>query len=182
MDLFSHALWTAAVYTLACRRLKKGPKPSVRKAALWGVFPDFFAFTLPVVFILISLAFGWIALSDLGRPGSHGPEGVPEDALPLFNIVGTLYSFGHSLAIFLLIFAVVYKALGRPVWELGGWGLHVVIDIFTHSYQFYPTPFLWPLSDFRFNGISWGTPWFLALNYSLLLLVYSALWLQRKKS
>lgn len=59
------------------------------------------------------------------------------------------------------------------------WGVHILVDIPTHSYRFYPTPFLWPLSGWKFNGFSWGTPWFIVVNYGALLL--TIWWLRQKK-
>ncbi|MBI2662668.1 hypothetical protein HYX11_04380 [Candidatus Woesearchaeota archaeon] len=37
---------------------------------------------------------------------------------------------------------VVYVILGRFVGEMLAWLGHIIIDIPTHSYKFYPTPFL----------------------------------------
>ena len=62
-----------------------------------------------------------------------------------------------------------------------GWGLHILIDIPTHSYQFYPTPLLWPVSSWKFNGFSWTTPWFIIVNYLAILLVYALLYILRKR-
>jgi hypothetical protein len=58
---------------------------------------------------------------------------------------------------------------------LGGWPLHIIMDIPTHSREFFPTPFLWPISDVTFNGISWATAWFMIANYSLLAIVFTTL-------
>jgi hypothetical protein len=53
-----------------------------------------------------------------------------------------------------------------------GWALHIVIDIFTHK-NFYETPFLFPVSGFRFShGISWAHPTFMLVNYLALATVY----------
>ncbi len=79
------------------------------------------------------------------------------------------------LIIFVAVFAIVWFLLRRPVWELGGWFLHILIDIPTHSYKFFPTPFLWPVSDLKIDGISWGTQWFMILNYGSLLILYIVL-------
>lgn len=57
-------------------------------------------------------------------------------------------------------------------WLMGGWVLHIIIDIPTHTKAFFATPFLWPLSNFKIDGISWGTLWFMLINYSALVLVY----------
>ena len=70
---------------------------------------------------------------------------------------------------------------GGAYWEMTGWMLHSMIDIPTHTRRLYPTPFLWPLSDFTIDGISWGRPWFLALNYSALVIVFLLLRLKSRK-
>jgi len=56
-----------------------------------------------------------------------------------------------------------------------------VVFILTHSYRFYPTPFLWPISAWRFHGLSWRTPWFMVLNYSTLLMIYLFFRLRARK-
>jgi hypothetical protein len=62
-----------------------------------------------------------------------------------------------------------------------GWALHILIDIPSHAATFYPTPFLFPISNYRFtHGISWSNKWFMIINYSLLLLV-SLYFFNRKK-
>jgi membrane-bound metal-dependent hydrolase YbcI (DUF457 family) len=46
-----------------------------------------------------------------------------------------------------------------------GWWSHIVIDVFTHSAEFYPVPLLYPLAYSGFDGLAWNTPWFMALTY-----------------
>ena len=46
--------------------------------------------------------------------------------------------------------------------------------------ELFPTPFLWPLSDYKFNGIGWHNPIVFGVNILLLLAVYS-LWLKRRR-
>jgi hypothetical protein len=87
--------------------------------------------------------------------------------------VHDLYNVTHSLIIFLLVFLVFWAFLKRPVWELGAWGLHVLVDVPTHSYAFFPTPMLWPLFGWRFDGWQWMTPAILIPNYVLLALCYA---------
>ncbi len=36
------------------------------------------------------------------------------------------------------------------------WGLHILIDIPTHSRKLWGPRFLWPISNFAVNGISWA--------------------------
>jgi hypothetical protein len=41
---------------------------------------------------------------------------------------------------------------------------------------------LWPLSDYRFNGISWANRWFMLSNYTALVIVYILLWRTSRRS
>ena len=50
-----------------------------------------------------------------------------------------------------------------------------MIDVFTHSADFYAVPVLYPFSERGFDGLAWNTPWFLALNYAAL--AVTILWL-----
>ena len=64
----------------------------------------------------------------------------------------------------------------RTLWiPLLGWWSHIVLDVFTHSADYYPSPVLYPFTQRGFDGIAWNTPWFLALNYAALLLTW--LWI-----
>ena len=176
MDIFSHGLWAGAAYKAVNKKVKK--PLDVRLAAFWGIFPDLFAFTLGFIWLFGNLIFGNLHFSDLPRPG--GIEPAPQDTLPIFRLTSLLYSISHSAVIFVIVFGIVFFIFKRPIWELGGWLIHILLDIPTHSYQFYPTPFLWPLSGWKFNGLSWGTSWFLILNYAAISLAY--LLLRRKKN
>lgn len=175
MDVFSHGLWAGAVAKAANKSTVVG-KIKIWQTIFWGVSPDFFAFAVPFVWMFWNIAFGGLKFSDFPRPEAMEP--AVRDTLPIFNIASGLYNISHSLIIFTLIFIFIWLFLRRSVWEMSGWLLHILIDIPTHSYQFYPTPFLWPISEWKFNGFSWSTPWFLILNYSAIILVY---WFLKKK-
>jgi len=174
MDIFAHGLWAGAAYNAVNKKTKK--PLNVRLAAFWGMFPDLFAFTIGFVWLFGNLIFGEMSISQLPRPDAVEP--APQDTLPIFRLTSLLYSISHSAIVFLIVFGVIFLILRRPLWELGGWFIHILLDIPTHSYQFYPTPFLWPLSGWKFDGFSWGTPWFLILNYSAIIIAY---WLLRRK-
>ena len=36
------------------------------------------------------------------------------------------------------------------------WPFHIILDFFTHSIEYFPTPILWPISDYKFDGIPWS--------------------------
>ncbi len=174
MDIFSHGLWAAALGKAVDKPLK------LKWLVWWGIFPDIFSFAIPFIWIFWSLAIGNFNVSDLPNPESMEP--AVANHLPwVFQLASFLYNISHSFVIFLIVFALVFIILKRPLWELTGWLLHILIDIPTHSYQFYPTPFLWPVSSIKFNGFSWATPWFLVVNYSAIFLVYLVLAIKRKK-
>ncbi len=196
MDVFSHGLWAGAAAKAANKspaiagKIKRPLK--VWQAIFWGVSPDIFAFTLPFVWMFWNIVFGDMEFSDFPRPENIEP--AARDTLPIFQLASQLYNISHSLIVFILIFALaavllrvklppslkLWRTSRRMPWEMSGWLLHILVDIPTHSYRFYPTPFLWPFSEWKFNGFSWGVPWFIILNYSALILVY--LVLRRKKS
>ena len=85
----------------------------------------------------------------------------------------------HSFVVFLAVFALLWLVTKRPVWELGAWGLHVLVDIPTHSFAFFPTPFLWPLSDWKVDGWQWNQSTILIPNFTLLVLLYGWFLLQQ---
>lgn len=181
MDVFSHGLWAGALFKAL--NLKKKSKPlNVWWAAFWGVFPDAFAFAIPFIFIIYSLITGAISLNDFPPHGdmeTHEREELKDGFF--LGIADSLYNLTHSLLVFFIVFLAIFLVMKRPIWVLGGWLLHIIMDIPTHSYQFYPTPFLWPLSDWKFNGFSWGQPWFIITNYTLIIIAYIVLWRLKKK-
>ncbi len=175
MDVFSHGLWSAAVCKSANIKIKQRMK--TRRAVFYGIFPDVFSFAPLFIWLFWGLIFGGLNFSDF--PGPDATEPARPDTLLIFRITNALYSFSHSLIAFLVVFGFVFLITKKPVWEMFAWLLHILIDIPTHSYKFYPTPFLWPLSDLKFNGFSWSEPWFLVLNYVALTIVF--ILLRRRK-
>jgi hypothetical protein len=82
--------------------------------------------------------------------------------------------------VFGVVFGIVWWVQKKPMMELLAWPLHILVDMPTHSSEFFPTPFLWPLSDFTINGISWGTPWIFIPNVVLIIVLYLA-WYVRSR-
>lgn len=177
MDVFAHGLWGSAAFSAINTKIKK--PLNVRWAALFSIFPDFFAFTPMFVWMFWSFASGSLSFADMPHPDDVEP--AQRDTLFIFRVTAQLYQFTHSIIIFFIVFAIVHLLLRRPVWEMGAWLLHIFIDIPTHSYEFYPTPFLWPFSGVMVDGISWGVPWFMIVNYASLAIVYFLLFYRKKK-
>lgn len=92
-----------------------------------------------------------------------------------------LYGISHSVIVFGVVIGVIYILKKRIPIYLWGWLLHISIDVPTHAAERWPTPFLWPISEVKFPGVSWGTEWFMIANYLLLALVYVYLFLEKRK-
>lgn len=168
MDIIAHALWTTAAATTGRQRLHR--RIHLGWAAFWGIFPDLFSFTIPAV-----VRIWWYATGTTQSllPDAHGPKH--------FQFVWQLYHFSHSLLVFAVVFGVVWWLARRPVLELLGWGLHILIDIVTHQ-GIFAIHFLWPLSSYGFDGIHWESPWFLTMNYGLLIAVFLWMWVRTRKA
>ena len=156
MDIFAHALWSGAIYN----------KKRVGWAIFFGVAPDLFSFGILIVLHLL--------VNGL-TPINFGPGDIPRmDYIPPF--VHSLYNVSHSLIVWSVILGISWLYLRRLPWEFTAWGLHILIDIPTHSTVFFPTPFLWPLPQPFVNGVSWSMPWFLFINYAAIAVVYFTLY------
>ena len=177
MDIFAHGLWTGAAYKALNnkRAFAEKNKLSIKLAVFWGVFPDLFAFTVPFAIIFYNIFFGSLNFSDFPKPDNTEPPGAT--GLLVMSIAQRLYNVSHSLVIFAVVFLIVYFIFRRMPVEMLGWAFHIFIDIPTHTYEFFPTRVFWPIFGWKFSGISWGEPWFMALNYGGLAIVY--FWLNK---
>lgn len=175
MDIFSHALWAGLSSRLVNTRLKR--KINVYWTALWGVFPDLFAFTIPFIWMIWNRIVNNVDFSQM-MPKNVEPI---VNHLPVFQLANSLYNISHSLIIFFLVFGIVWLLFRKPVWVMMGWLFHILIDIPTHSYAFYPTPIFWPLSNWKFNGISWGTLGFMIFDVTALIVFWIILKMVERK-
>ena len=157
MDFVSHALWGGVAFGRKNRR-------AFLLAAGISLLPDILTEGLFYVLYLLNLG---------GMPGwEHGHPNISD--YPLF--AQTLYNVTHSLLVFVIVFGLLWIVARRPVWIVGAWGLHILIDIPTHAMALFPTPFLWPISNFKVDGINWDSPMIWAIDIILLIAAYS-LWL-----
>ncbi len=164
MDIFAHALWTSAGARGVNESFLKKHRVSVAWTAFWGIFPDLFAFSFGFIQLFFYLILGKITLAAIE---------TDHHIVPGFSSAHTLYQYSHSLVIWAAVFLIVWIIRKRPQYTLLGWALHILIDIPSHAATFYPTPFLFPLSDYKFlNGISWSNKWYMLINYSSLLIVF----------
>ncbi|MEA1996271.1 MAG: hypothetical protein U9N45_01465 [Gemmatimonadota bacterium] len=155
MDTLAHGLWGG---------LLAGWRKRFCLAFLFGVCPDLFSFGLWMLIRFIQGTF------SRGRP--------PVYMIP--DWLNTAYNYTHSLVIALAVWAFLWWWKRDLAVPFSAWIIHILFDIPTHSNAFFPTPFLFPLSRYTFNGFSWGQQWFMILNYSCLLAV-ALLWIVSRR-
>lgn len=169
MDIVAHGLWAGLGLRWLARR-QPVARAAVAAVAL-AVSPDL-AHMLPVLAWTLFAGGAFAALIDYGFaiPGQ-------EPSLPSWVALWAhhLHCAMHSVLIAGGITLLLWR-WRRGVWlAMAGWWLHIVIDVFTHSAEFYPVPVLYPLTQRGFDGLAWNTPWFIVANYSALVLCALAL-------
>ena len=136
MDTISHALWGKGLF--GYRKYKWLP-------LFFGVIPDLASFGIYFLFNLIinpsTMKFGKPELSEI-------PSWV-------FN----LYNISHSLIIAMTFILIAYMFKRDFCFPMLAWPFHIMLDFFTHGIEYFPTPILWPISDYKFDGIPWSNPW-----------------------
>ena len=155
MDTLSHALWGKGLF---------GYRKYRWYSFLFGALPDLFSFG---IYFIYSIFFS--SSPVMGRPTrSEIPEWVY-----------SLYDISHSLVIASIIIFIAYKINKEFAFPMLAWPAHIILDFFTHSIEFFPTPILWPISDFKFDGIPWSNPIIFFTNVLLIFLLFIY---RRKKS
>ncbi len=165
MDIVAHGLWGGIAFG-------RKNKVNYYLSVFFGVAPDLFSFGIFTVLV-------WLGIEQ----GVDWSVGVPPmSSIPTY--VHWLYNITHSLLVAGFVILSVYLINKKVIWPLLAWPLHIVFDIFSHSIDFFPTPWLWPLKNYYINGVAWSTPWVFFSNWLLLLIIYSVfgvIWFLDKK-
>ncbi len=145
MDIFAHFWWS---YILFYRH------KLLRYALIFGVAPDLLSWGIYTIYRLI--------------------KGIPFGR-PILSIIPdwvfTLYGITHSLFVFAFVFFIIWIIFKKLPIYLFPWLAHILMDIPTHTREFLGTPFLWPISDYTFPGISWASMAFMMANYSAIIIL-----------
>ena len=171
MDIFAHALWAGAGVVLARRRLPRIAPRTVVLTMTLAALPDLFHL-LPLIGWWL---FGDGSLAALRAYATALPANEP--VLPPWVALWShhLHCVAHSAVVAGVVTALLWAVM-RSIWiPLLGWWSHIVIDVFTHAADFYPSPVLYPFTQRGFDGLAWNTPWFVLANYTALVAV--GLWL-----
>lgn len=165
MDIISHGLWGSAL-------LGTNKKSNFWLAFVFGILPDLLAFGLPFILMFIS---------PLSGGASTISSGKPEFINNTPSYVYSLYNVGHSLIVVAIIFGIIWFIRRKPFLPMIAWPLHIILDIFTHGKEFFPTPFLWPISDYKFDGVSWISPYIIIPDLISLIVVYIIIFIYKKR-
>jgi hypothetical protein len=176
MDILAHALWAGAGAE-ALRRKTHVTKKSIYGIVLLAALPD----VLQLVPIL-----GWVAIVD----GSIGlvyayvfstPGTEPHLPPTVQGLTYHLHCIAHSAIVAGAVTLLAWLLRPQLLIPLLGWWSHIILDVFTHSKDYYPAPILYPITYAGFDGIAWNEPIFLLLNYLSLALIYVLLLFSRRK-
>ena len=175
MDILAHTLWAGAGVALLSRRRSVAPRVAVATMVL-AALPDVFQM-VPVLLwrMLGGGSFEAVRAFAMAIPGQ-------EPVLPplVLLVSHTSHCTVHSALVAGLVTLLAWRF--KPMWliPLLGWWSHIVIDVFTHSADYYPSPVFYPFTDWGFDGIAWNTPWFMVVNYLALGAVGLLIWRSRR--
>jgi membrane-bound metal-dependent hydrolase YbcI (DUF457 family) len=160
MDVVAHGLWAGLGVAVAARRWPVSSRTALATVGL-ATLPDL-AQLLPLLVAALFDGSGVRILSAYAAalPG-FDPTLPPPVALALHHLHCTM----HSAVVAALVTLALWAVRRAFWWPLLGWWSHIVIDVFTHSADFYPSPVLYPLTERGFDGVAWNAPLALALNY-----------------
>jgi hypothetical protein len=153
MDIIAHIIWTYLIF----HKLKLD---YIFLAVFFGILPDLMSFGLYLPYLIFKGKFRLNKLKRIEKEHKKTPKWVEH-----------LYNFSHSLFIPFSFFILISLLMGKISWFVLPWIIHILIDIPLHTKHYYPTPFLWPFSKYKFYGIKWHNMKFMIVNYTLLFII-----------
>ncbi len=137
MDIISHGLWGGVSFG-------RSNKKFFIWSFIFGIAPDLITFG----------PFFVLHFSKFYRQHTNNAQ----TALDIPAYIFTSYNFTHSLVVAFIVITIIFLLKKKIVKFLLAWPLHILMDMPTHSINFFPTPFAWPLFDIKINGIPWSHP------------------------
>jgi hypothetical protein len=149
MDIAAYTLWAGVGVALLRRRWPIKPRTAAATLGL-AALPD----VLHLLPIMAWWAFGNGGLDVVLSYAVAVPGKEP--GLPVMtNLMSHhLHCIMHSAIVAGAVTMMVW-AVRRSLWiPLLGWWSHIVIDVFTHSANYYAVPVLFPITERGFDGIA----------------------------
>lgn len=174
MDVISHGLWATALGE-ALRRRGLATKGQVAGAAGFGLAPDL------VSLVPVSIwAIGSDSTIEAVRAYVFAVPGTEPAMAPWAHILEhNIHCSAHSLIVLGLVTLISFWKVRWLLVPLVGWGLHLALDVPTHSSEYYAVTIFYPLTEWSFDGIAWTHPAVLGTNYVALALTYAWLFVTR---
>lgn len=174
MDILAHALWAGAGVALLARRRALPRRMAVATVAMAAI---------PDVMQMLPLLVWWLLGTGTYEAVQAFAAALPgqEPLLPplVLSLSHHLHCVLHSGVVAAVVSVLVWRWAPQLGVALAGWWSHILIDVFTHSADYYASPVFYPLTQRGFDGLAWNTPWFMVANYTALALVTLALVLTR---
>jgi hypothetical protein len=177
MDILAHGLWAGIGVAWARRQWPVSRKAAAATVGL-AVAPDL----VQLAPLVVAALFGSEGVRLLSAYATALPGFEPAMPPLVAMLTHHLHCITHSAVVAAAVTAIVWAWRKAPWWPLLGWWSHIVIDVFTHSADFYPVPVLYPFTQRGFDGIAWNTPAFLMFNYTAIVLAVAALVLTAHRS
>ena len=177
MDVISHGLWAAAA-GIALGRRRRVSRRMLLATVVLGIAPD-------VVQMLPAVVYGATLPDPFAFLYSHvtaTPGAEPEMPVAAQAWSHHLHCVLHSVVVAGAVTALVAWRWRAALPALAGWWLHIVLDVPTHSRDYYAVPLFYPFTYWGVDGIDWTTPWVIALNYAALVAAFAGLWLRRRRA
>jgi hypothetical protein len=169
MDIVALGLWAAIGVGLVRRRRPVRRATAVATVAM-AVMPD----VLQLVPMIAWVVFGSGTLGDLTAYTFATPGTEPAVPPLVASLTHHLHCIPHSAVVALPVSALaLWRSADIFALPLAGWWSHIVIDVFTHSADYYPSPVFYPITMWGFHGIAWNAPWFMVANYAVLVAVFA---------
>jgi hypothetical protein len=166
MEIFSHILWTLIIWP-------QNNYPYL--PLLIAAIPDFLPFLASFFYFSYKKKASNFLAKGLGKKvlarffSNHFAKGVVTEYPKSIKII---YHSLHSIIVFVLIFIILLIIFGLnnviTYFICLPWIFHILIDIFAHGKKYKGPEFLFPISKFKFKGLSYYSLHIIIINYLLL--------------
>ena len=149
MDTISHALWGKGLF---------GYRGYGKLAIFFGAMPDLCSFG--VLFFMRIIGNDFVSLA----PRLH--------EIPTWIIFN--YDITHSFVPAFICIYIVSKYNKEIAFAMLAWPFHILLDFPFHTKEYFPTKFLYPLTNYSIDGVHWSNPevWFPNIAGIIILFIY----------
>ena len=149
MDTLSHTLWGKGLF---------GYRKYGTWALVFGALPDLLSFGLYFIVRIFQHGFN----VEFGKPSL---EIIPEWVIIMYDI-------SHSCVVAFFVIIIFLQINKDMCFPMLAWPFHIILDFFFNSKEYFPTPILWPISNYQFDGIPWSNPYIWIGNIGCIVILF----------